>query len=168
MSISLANKGYAGGDYAFPTSTPVAVESEYDEYPTGKASSTPAAVESLYSAPYPYSNGNSTVAPTATGHYTSVRSQSHGHNHSKFHKTSSAVPAGNTGYALAPSSGDKTVDAKEADCKTPVTVTYTPTVYVTAAANQTSYDGTSFTTVTQTSTITVQATLRATASGYKF
>ncbi|KAL1599990.1 hypothetical protein SLS59_006063 [Nothophoma quercina] len=169
VNISLANKGYAGDGYAVPTSTPVAAESEYDEYPTGKASSTPAAVKSSHSVPYPYGNGNSTVAPTATGHYTGVSSKSHGHNHSKFHKTSSAVPADNTGYPVAPSDGGKTAGAEEASCKTPVTVTYTPTVYVTAAgANATSHDGTSFITVTQTSTITVQATLRATASGYKF
>jgi hypothetical protein len=172
VSISLANKGYAEGDYAYPTSTPAAAEPEYDEYTTDKASSTPALAES-YSAPYPFGNGNSTVAPTATGRYSSypvgASSKPHGHNHSRFHKSSTAVPAGNTGYPVAPSNNDKTADAEDADCKAPVTVTYTPTVYVSAAAAKaTSCGGTSFTTVTQTSTITVQATLKATASGYKF
>ena len=184
--ISLANKGYAGDGYAYMTpaasSTPAADESDYDEYPTGaassspasKASSTPAAVESK-SAYYPYPAGNSSsVSPTATGGYSSylvgASSKAHSHNHSKFHKTTTtAVPAGNTGYPATPSiKSDDDNDAEKADCKTAVTVTYTPTIYVTAAANETAGSGTSFTMVTQTGTNTVQSTLKASASGYSY
>ncbi|KAF9698228.1 hypothetical protein EKO04_003849 [Ascochyta lentis] len=158
VSISLANKGYADGDYAYPTGNA-------DSYP---ASSSPVAAEP-YSAYYPYPNGNSSsIAPTATGRYSSspvgASSKAHGHNHGKFHKTT-AVPAGNTGYPVTPSNNSDD-DAEKADCKASVTVTYTPTVYVTAAANKTSREGSGFATVTQTSTVTVRSTAKAIASGY--
>ncbi|KAJ8116063.1 hypothetical protein OPT61_g2439 [Boeremia exigua] len=167
-SISLVNKGYGGDDFAYPTANDVS------SIPA-QSSSTPAAVESI-SAPFPYPSGNSTVAPTATGQYSSysvkASSKPHGHNHSKFHSKhrsskTSAVPAGNTGYPSTPSndSGDD-VGAEAETCTTqaPVTVTYTPTVTVTAqsaALNST-------TTLTLTSTVTVQQTIRATASQYKY
>jgi hypothetical protein len=184
ISLSLANKGYAvddSYDTATPTpaasSTPAADESEYDDsYPTGNAaSSTPAAaVKPSYSAYYPYPSGNSSsVAPTATGRYSSypvaASSKPHGHNHSKFHKTT-AVPASNTGYPITPSNNDNGTGAEEADCKGPVTVTYTPTVTVTAAANATASSSkvTSYIVVTQTSTVTVQSTVKASASGYSY
>jgi hypothetical protein len=148
MSISLPNKGYAGDDYA--------------AYPTGEASSTPVAAVS--SAPYPFPNGNSTVAPTATGQYTfstRVSSKSrHGHNHSKFHSSqTTAEPAGNTGYPVE-------AEGASSSCTThaPVTVTYTPTVTVTAQSASAALNNTK--TLTQTSIVTVQSTLTATASGY--
>ncbi|KAJ4334336.1 hypothetical protein N0V95_009200 [Ascochyta clinopodiicola] len=151
ISISLANKGYAN-----------------DAYPTAAAaSSSPAAPES-YSAYYPYPSGNSSsIVPTATGRYSSspVRASSkpHGHNHSKFHKTS-AASAGSTAYPVTPSNdSDSDKSDEKPSCKASVTVTYTPTVYVTAAASKTAPEGT---TVTLTSTVTVRSTTKATASGY--
>ncbi|KAH6618581.1 hypothetical protein C7974DRAFT_32691 [Boeremia exigua] len=159
-SISFVNKGVVGAE---------------DAYPTGSdASSTPAAVESI-SAPFPFPSGNSTVAATATGSYSSYPTGSasrkpHGHNHSKFHHSSktTAVPAGNTGYPTAPSNSGDDVDAEaeKPSCSTqaPVTVTFTPTITVTAqtaAVNSTSV-------LTLTSTVTVVQTVKASASGYKF
>lgn len=156
VSISIPNKGYAG-----------------DGYPTANdASSTPAAASSTpaaeSSAPFPYPVGNSTVAPTATGSYSySVGSsrKPHGHNHSKFHSKSSAVPAGNTGYPATPSDvsgNDAEADKSSCTTQAPVTVTYTPTV--TVSAQSTAVNST--TTLTLTSYITLQQTVSATASGY--
>lgn len=165
VSISLANKGYAGDGFAYPTADAASSTA-------AESSNTPAAVESV-SAPYPFPSGNSTVAPTATGTFSSYNvgasSKPHGHNHSKFHSKyhssqASAIPTGNTEYPAAPADDD--VDADEASCSTqaPITVTYTPTVTVTAqsaAVNST-------TTLTLTSTVTLQETVKATASGYSY
>lgn len=170
VSISMVNKGYTGGGYA--EVTPAADESSY-------AASTPAAAKS--SVPYyPYPAGNSSsTAPTATGRNSSYpvgassKSHGHGHNHSRFHKTkSTAVPAGNTGYPVAPSANPAAgVDAEAASCSTAITVTYTPTVTVTAAAVASSSlasGSDSYTTVTETSTVTVKETVKASASGYSY
>lgn len=90
MGVSAVGKGYGGDDYTFASSA------------TG---SVPAAAESK-SAYYPYPSGNSSsIAPTASvGHSSyavAASSKPHGHNHSKFHKTSSA-PAAATGYPTTP------------------------------------------------------------------
>lgn len=61
---------------------------------------------------------------------------------------SSAAPGGSSGK---PSGG------KDGECKAPVYVTVTPTVYVTAAPNSTACGGTVTKTLTQTATVTVEA-----------
>ncbi|KAF3008981.1 hypothetical protein E8E13_011506 [Curvularia kusanoi] len=147
VSISIPNKGYAG-----------------DAYPTAPAEavSTPAAVESSLSAPpYPFPSGNSTVAPTATGHYSySVGSsrKPHGHNHSKFHSSkSTAASAGSTDYPVVPE--DASAATSSSCTSSAVTVTYTPTVTVSASAKVADVDST--TVVTLTSTVTVKQTVTA-------
>ncbi|KZM18944.1 uncharacterized protein EKO05_0006658 [Ascochyta rabiei] len=143
ISISLANKGNAN-DYAYPT-----------------------AAADTSSAHYPYPSANSSsIAPTPTGRYSSspvhASTKAHGHNHSRFHKTTAAEPS-NTAYPLTPSNHSNNDTGGKAPCNASVTVTYTSTVYVTAAANKTAREGT---TVTQTSTVTAPSTIKAAASGY--
>lgn len=148
VSISIPNKGYAG-----------------DAYPTAPAEavSTPAAVESSLSAPpYPLPSGNSTVAPTATGRYSSYSvdssRKSHGHNHSKFHSSqSTAAPAGSTDYPVVPE--DASAATSSSCTSSAVTVTYTPTVTVSASAKVADVDST--TVVYVTSTVTVKQTVTA-------